>query len=136
MSECHTCLLTARRDAGEAPPWDHILRTPSWDLAHAFSTSVEGWLVLVARRHITAVADLTDEEAVSLGPLIKQVSAALHEVVGCEKTYVVQFAEHPQHPHVRVHVIARALDLDSSAVGPGIFSRMGVPRPNASRRPG
>ena len=36
--------------------------------------------------------------ATSLGPLIKLISTALHQVVGCEKTYVVQFAEHPQRP--------------------------------------
>jgi diadenosine tetraphosphate (Ap4A) HIT family hydrolase len=85
--------LVARRDAGHAPPWDLIVRTPNWDIVHADGTSVEGWTVLVARRHLTAVADLTDAEAAELGPLIKHVSRALHETVGCVKTYVVQFAE-------------------------------------------
>ena len=84
---CHTCALVARRDAGAAPAWDSILRTAGWDVVHAFGTSVEGWMVLVARRHIAAVADLTDAEALELGPLVKSVSAALHAVAGCEKTY-------------------------------------------------
>ncbi len=98
--------------------------TPAeWDIVHAFGTSVEGWLVLVARRHITCMAEMTDGEAASLGPLIREVSRALHAVLGCEKTYVVQFAEHPDHPHVHVHVIARARDLPFEWRGPGIFGR-------------
>lgn len=126
VSECRTCELIERRDAGEAPPWDMIARTNGWDIVHAFGTTVEGWIVVVARRHITAVAALTDEEARELGPLIRRVSLALHETVHCPKTYVAEFAEHPQHPHVHVHVIARAEDLPADQRGPAIFSQLGV----------
>jgi diadenosine tetraphosphate (Ap4A) HIT family hydrolase len=90
MTACRTCLLSAIRDAGKAPPWDSIMRTPGWDVVHAFGTSVVGWTVLVARRHITALADMTDTEALELGPLIKSVSRALHRTIGCQKTYVVR----------------------------------------------
>ncbi|MBK5223358.1 MAG: HIT domain-containing protein [Acidimicrobiia bacterium] len=127
MTECRTCELTERRDRGEAPDWDLIVRTADWDLVHAYDTSIEGWLVLVARRHVTAVADLTADEALELGPMIRWVSLALAEVTGCEKTYVVQFAEHPEHPHVHVHVIARPPDLAPELQGPGIFGALGVP---------
>lgn len=127
MTDCKTCELVARRDAGEAPPWDRILRTPGWDIVHAFGIAVEGWTVLVVRRHITAVADLTDAEAAELGPLIRDVSRGIQAVIGCSKTYVVQFAEHPQHPHVHVHVIPRDRDLPDEQQGPRIFSLLGVP---------
>jgi diadenosine tetraphosphate (Ap4A) HIT family hydrolase len=127
MAGCRTCDLLARRDAGDAPLWDQIARTPSGDVVHAMGTSVEGWLVLVVRRHITAVADLDDEEAASLGPLIRDVSRALQATVGCSKTYVVQFAEHRDHPHVHVHVIPRAPDLPDERQGPRVFSLLGLP---------
>ncbi|MEO6125841.1 MAG: HIT domain-containing protein [Ilumatobacteraceae bacterium] len=104
--------------------WDSIRRTPGWDIVHAFGTSVEGWLVLVARRHITSVADMSDEEAGTLGPIIREVSRSLQVVLDCDKTYVVQFAEHPNHPHVHVHVIARARNLPHEQRGPGIFASM------------
>jgi diadenosine tetraphosphate (Ap4A) HIT family hydrolase len=126
MGRCTTCDLVARRDAGAAPPWDSILRTPHWDVVHAFGTSLEGWIVLVARRHLPAVADLSPEEAAELGPLVQRVSAALHEVVQCEKTYVVQFAEAEQHRHVHVHVIPRATDMPHDQLGPRVFSLLGV----------
>lgn len=124
MTDCVTCQLVERRDAGDSPLWDSILRTHEWDVVHAFGVAVEGWLVLVPRRHITSVADLTDDEAATLGPMLRRVSTALQEVMGCEKTYVVQFAEHPNHPHVHFHVIARAPDLAPEHRGPGIFQLM------------
>jgi diadenosine tetraphosphate (Ap4A) HIT family hydrolase len=102
------------------------VRTPHWDVVHAFGVSLEGWLVLVVRRHITSVADLTDDEGAELGPLIKRVSAAVQEVVDCDKTYVVQFAEHRDHPHVHVHVIPRPRDLPHEHQGPRVFALSGV----------
>jgi diadenosine tetraphosphate (Ap4A) HIT family hydrolase len=123
---CRTCELLDRRDRGEAPPWDQIARTPEWDIVHCYGTSVEGWLVVVCRRHIGAIAEMTDAEAAELGPLLKLVSGALHEVLGCEKTYVVQFAEHPQHPHVHFHVIPRHGDHPADLRGPKIFDLLGV----------
>ena len=83
---CKTCELTKRRSQGKAPLWDCIHRTGYWDVAHAFNTAMPGWLVLVVRRHIEAIDELTDDEAAELGPLIRDVSRALREVVGCQKT--------------------------------------------------
>jgi diadenosine tetraphosphate (Ap4A) HIT family hydrolase len=83
--------------------------------------------VLVARRHITALADMTADEARELGPLIRGVSSALCEGVGCVKTYAAQFAEDPRHPHVHVHVIPRRADQPAELKGPRIFSQLGVP---------
>jgi len=127
VPECVTCALVRRRDEGDAPAWDRIRRTPNWDIVHAFGTAIEGWMVLVVRRHITAVAEMTGNEAAELGPLIKEVSRAIQAVVGCDKTYVVQFAEHRDHPHVHIHVIPRARDLPHEHQGPRIFSLLGVP---------
>jgi diadenosine tetraphosphate (Ap4A) HIT family hydrolase len=95
-------------------------------VVHCDDSAIEGWMVLVVRRHITSVAGLTIAEAAELGPLLKKVSQALQEVVGCAKTYIVQFAEHPLHPHVHVHVIPRAADLADEHRGPRIFSQLGV----------
>lgn len=124
--DCHTCQLLADRDRGGAPDWDSIIRTPGWDLVHSFNTSLEGWLVLVARRHIAALADMTEAEAEELGPLVRRVSLALHAVTGCEKTYVVQFAESPDHRHVHVHVVPRMADQPLERRGPGVFGYLGA----------
>lgn len=59
------------------------------------------------------------------------MSRALRETTGCEKTYVVQFAEHREHPHVHLPVIPRDRNLPDDQVGPRIFSRLGVPADRA-----
>ena len=126
MSRCKTCELVAQRDLGKAPLWDCIYRTGYWDVVHSYNSSLAGWLVLVARRHIEAIAELAADEALELGTLLRQVSIALGEVTGCAKTYVVQFAEHPEHPHVHFHVIPRMLDQPEDKRGTGIFAHLGV----------
>ena len=127
MAACLTCDLVRRRDEGQAPLWDRIQRTAHWDLVHSYNTSLPGWLVLVARRHVAAIDELSDAEAAELGVLLRRVSAALRAVTGCAKTYVVQFAEQAEHPHVHFHVIPRMTDQPAERRGPGVFGYLGVP---------
>lgn len=124
---CKTCELIARRNAGVAPPWDCIYRTSLWDVAHSYDTALPGWLVLVARRHIESLDELTDPEAVELGRLIRKASFALKEVTGCIKTYVIQFADTAEHPHVHFHIIPRMADEPDNRHGTQIFGYLGVP---------
>jgi diadenosine tetraphosphate (Ap4A) HIT family hydrolase len=126
MIDCHTCELTQQRDKGTAPLWDSIYRTQYWDVVHAFNTVLPGWLVLVARRHVAAVDELTEAEAVEMGKLVRRVSLILKEQVGCIKTYVIQFAEAPRHHHVHFHVVPRMADQPDDHKGPNIFKYLGV----------
>lgn len=126
-SDCLTCELVTRRDAGEAPLWDAIYRTPFWDLVHSYNTSLPGWLVLISRRHLAAVDEMTEAEALELGALLRQVSLALKQVTGCQKTYVIQFAEAAEHPHVHFHIVPRMADQPEDRKGPKIFGYLGVP---------
>jgi diadenosine tetraphosphate (Ap4A) HIT family hydrolase len=126
MADCLTCELTRRRDAGEAPLWDNMYRGQYWDVAHAYNTSLPGWLVLIARRHIAAIDELTEDEAVELGLLIRRVSLILKTLTGCTKTYVIQFAEAADHPHVHFHIVPRMPDQPDDRRGPDIFGYLGV----------
>jgi diadenosine tetraphosphate (Ap4A) HIT family hydrolase len=127
MNACKTCELIVVRDAGAAPLWDAIYRTPYWDVVHSYNTALPGWLVLVARRHIVAVDELTDAEAAELGLLIRHVSAALRAATGCLKTYVIQFAEAAEHPHVHFHIVPRMADQPEDRHSTKIFGYLGVP---------
>lgn len=127
MKQCMTCELVSRRDAGDVPLWDCIRRTQFWDVVHSFNTALPGWLVLVARRHVEAIDELTDDEAVELGRLVRQASIALREVTGCIKTYVIQFAEHQDHPHVHFHIVPRMADQPDNRRSVRIFEYLGVP---------
>lgn len=126
MAYCKTCELINRRDADNAPLWDCIYRTKFWDIVHHNSTTLPGWLVLVIRRHISAIDELTNEEAIELGALLRQVSFALKEATDCIKTYVVQFAEMAEHQHVHFHVIPRMANQPENRRGTNVFEYSGV----------
>ncbi|MBN2004120.1 MAG: HIT family protein [Anaerolineae bacterium] len=126
MNTCKTCELIANRDAGVAPLWDCIHRTRFWDVVHSYNTALPGWLVLVARRHIEAIDELTEEEAVELGILLRRASLALKKITGCLKTYVIQFAEAAEHPHVHFHVVPRMADQPENRCSVKIFGYLGV----------
>lgn len=126
MQQCYTCELLKKRDGGNAPLWDCIYRSPYWDVVHSYNTALLGWLVLVVRRHIEAVDEMTTDEALELGKMIHQVSLVLKEVTGCLKTYVIQFAEHPEHPHVHFHIIPRMADQPEDHKSTNIFKYLGV----------
>ena len=122
---CRSCEVTDRLDG--LPPRERIVLDDLWRVAHAFDTALPGWLVLLPRRHVTAIADLTDAEAVALGTWQVRLSRALHAVTGCVKTYVVQFAEADGFAHVHFHLIPRMADQSHELRGPRIFGLLGVP---------
>ena len=120
--ECMSCARNARADL---PARERIYVGPRWRVAHAFGTSLPGWLVLVPRRHTVALDDLTVDEAADLGPLLKAVSSALRDVVRCRKTYVALFAEAEGFQHVHFHIIPRQPGLEADLRGPRVFGLMG-----------
>ncbi|RKN16536.1 HIT family protein [Micromonospora musae] len=123
--DCFTCRNNARINA--LPPREVIAADDHWRVAHAFDTALPGWLVLVPRRHVTSIADLTDAEAATLGTWQVRLSRALRAVTGCAKTYIVQFAEKEGFAHVHFHVVPRMPDLPADRCGPRVFSYLGAP---------
>lgn len=85
--------LPQQRPFDQLPPRERIAADTYWRVAHGFNTSLPGWLILVPRRHVTTIAELTRKEAAALGTWQVRLSRVLHEVTGCAKTYVIQFAE-------------------------------------------
>ena len=88
-ANCYTCDREA--EVGHLPR-ECIATDDHWRVVHAFNSALPGWLVLVPRRHITSIGELTEAEAQTLGTWQVRLSKALHQVIGCQKTYVVQFA--------------------------------------------
>jgi diadenosine tetraphosphate (Ap4A) HIT family hydrolase len=117
--DCYSCARNAELD--QLAPWERIAADDLWRTAHAFDSALPGWLVLLPRRHVTSIADLTDLEAASLGSWQVRLSRALQAVLGCEKTYVAQFAEAEGFAHVHFHIVPRPPDLAPDLRGPRIF---------------
>ncbi|MFG2823448.1 HIT family protein [Kitasatospora sp. NPDC048365] len=121
--ECYSCGREAESDS--LPAWESIAVDDHWRVVHAFGVSLPGWLVLLPRRHVTSIAELTDAEAELLGGWQVRLSRALAVVTGCAKTYVAQFAEREGFAHVHFHLVPRAADLPESVRGPRVFGLMG-----------
>lgn len=119
---CLSCAAGARADL---PPRERIWVGPRWRIAHASGTALPGWLVVLPRRHVTALDELTPAEAADLGPLLREVTAALRAVTGCEKTYVALFAEAEGFSHVHFHVIPRHPGQGRELRGPRVFTLHG-----------
>jgi diadenosine tetraphosphate (Ap4A) HIT family hydrolase len=96
--------------------------------AAPIGTALEAWLVLVPRRHVTTVADLTDAEAERWGSWQVRLSRALHTATGCVKTYIVQFAEAEGFAHVHFHIVPRAMTHPHDRRGPAAFSYLSRPQ--------
>lgn len=99
-----------------------IVESDHWVVAHAFNSTLPGWLVIVPTRHLTAFTDLSAEAADELGGLVRRVSLALEQVTGCVKTYLMQFSEAEGFSHLHLHLVPRGPDHPATAKGPKVFS--------------
>ncbi|MEU0941170.1 HIT family protein [Embleya sp. NPDC005971] len=123
--DCLSCRQDASYDT--LPPRARIASDVLWRVTHSVGTSLPGWLVLIPRRHVTSIANLTDDEAFGLGLWQVRLSRALHETTGCAKTYVAQFAEKAGFEHVHFHVVPRMADLAPELRGPKAFALLHAP---------
>jgi diadenosine tetraphosphate (Ap4A) HIT family hydrolase len=123
MTDCYPCAMTSRGD--DLPPRERVHAQGGWRIAHAFNSSLPGWLVLVPTRHVTAMHELSVEESEQFGLLARRASLALQQVTGCEKTYLMLFAEAEGFGHLHVHVVPRMADLPDDVRGPRVFAYLG-----------
>ncbi len=126
---CVSCDHNARLDG--LPARERIATDEHWRVAHASGVALLGWLVLVPRRHVTAIADLDPAEAIALGQWQVRLSRALGAALGCAKTYVAQFAEAEGFRHVHFHVVPRMPDLPEELRGPRVFTLLGQQDPTS-----
>ncbi|MGO9559345.1 MAG: HIT family protein [Acidimicrobiales bacterium] len=124
-ADCYACRQAAAGESAERR--ERIFVTDQWRLVHSFNSSLEGWLVLLPRRHVTAIVELQEAEAGELGPLLLRSSQALRAELGCAKTYVMQFSEAEGYAHLHFHVVARPAELPAEHRGPGIFHYLRQP---------
>jgi diadenosine tetraphosphate (Ap4A) HIT family hydrolase len=123
-ADCYVCEMNSQ--IGALPPREQIVVERGWRAAHAFDSSLPGWMVLMPTRHVSALHELTVDEAAALGDLLVRLSRALRDVVGCEKTYSMLFAEAEGFGHVHFHVVPRMASFDAAQVGPQVFSFLGA----------
>jgi diadenosine tetraphosphate (Ap4A) HIT family hydrolase len=118
--DCLSCLSNS--GARRISPGPTIYDGTYWLIEHAYPCSLPGWLVIVAKRHVEALHDLTAEERAELAILQFKAIAALRETFGCRKEYLVCFAESEGFEHIHFHVVPRADGLEESLKGTKAFT--------------
>jgi diadenosine tetraphosphate (Ap4A) HIT family hydrolase len=119
---CYTCDREAEFD--QLPPRERIAYDEHWRVVHATGSGLLGWLVLVPRRHVMELAELTDAEAAGLGAWQVRLARVLAAELNARKTYVAEFGEAAGY-HLHFHVVPRPGVLDQTLRGPGIFGLLG-----------
>ena len=122
--DCYTCLSTSGQR--RISPGPTIYEGEYWLVEHAYPCSMIGWLVLVLKRHLEALHELSAEEFAELADLQHRTARILHEELDCQKEYLACYAEAEGFSHVHIHVVAKPHDLPDELRGPGIFRMLKV----------
>jgi diadenosine tetraphosphate (Ap4A) HIT family hydrolase len=118
--DCLACDLAE----GRAPlPGGRIHQTSRWVVEHCVGPLGLGTLVVKPRRHVTSVADLDDDEAAELGPLLRRASEVAAALVDAEQVYNCLWSHAgavPGHIHYVVQPVTHRQVADSGVHGPAL----------------
>lgn len=97
MNNCPACdeIIESIRN-----PSGVIYEDAYWMVSHKIGKGVlAGNLIIKTKRHCEHLAELTTEEAASLGEIIQRSCLALSKVIKVEKVYVASYGEGVKHVH-------------------------------------
>jgi diadenosine tetraphosphate (Ap4A) HIT family hydrolase len=122
------CLACDLAEGREPLPGGVIYEGRSWVVEHCVGPLGVGTLLVKTRRHVTRVAQLTDDEAAELGPLLRRTAAVVDELLAPEQVYTWLFSHagaKPAHLHYVVQPATRGLmDEFGGEYGPQLTSAM------------
>jgi diadenosine tetraphosphate (Ap4A) HIT family hydrolase len=99
--DCAICEFTTT----QAP----IHEDEHWFAGVLAGLEVPGWVVLALKRHATSAAELSHEEASTMGPLVAEISAAVEAATDAQRVYLLAYGEHA--PHFHVLLAARGVEV-------------------------
>jgi diadenosine tetraphosphate (Ap4A) HIT family hydrolase len=128
--------------AGDVPG-GVIHETGRWVIDHCVGPLGIGTLIVRPKRHVVHVADLEDDEAAELGPLLRRTTAVVTQLVVPDQVYVTLWSHaggepgeaKPGHIHFVVQPVTRELIDEIGERGPhlqvAMFDRRKDPDPDA-----
>lgn len=128
---------------GRAPlPGGQLHRTPHWVVEHCVGPLGLGSLIAKPERHVVSVADLDDDEATELGPLLRRTAQVARALVDAGQVYVCLWSHAgavPGHIHYVVQPVTRdQVALSGGLHGPALqvemFRRNQTPAPDEIER--
>jgi diadenosine tetraphosphate (Ap4A) HIT family hydrolase len=104
----HECLLCEKYRGGaypayggyNTPPGGYLIDDGLWRVSHGPTAYwPAGTLLIEANRHFLDYADMTDEEAAAIGPLIRRLVGPLREATGAPRVHTFSCMEGTEHFH-------------------------------------
>jgi diadenosine tetraphosphate (Ap4A) HIT family hydrolase len=118
-------------------PGGRIHQTASWAVEHCVGPLGVGTLIVKPFRHCLNVGELTEQESMELGPLLRDAAGCVKHLCGADQTYVCSWSHAGWRP-VHIHfVVQPAWNSDRArypAPGPtlqtAMFDRKEQPPPD------
>ena len=106
-----TCFICRKHNRGEAaPPGGYIYEDEHWLVCHApAKIGPLGTLFIESKRHFLDYSEMTDQEAASLGNVLKKAYYALRINMEVERIYQLSTME--GQPHYHCWVVPRVKDI-------------------------
>ena len=121
--DCISCqAIRASKRINKVP---RVMETKNWVVEHGYPTSIRGWMVIMPKRHVVAVHELTRDEMEEFGDLLQAVCLGQHELYETEKEYFVQYSEGEGYSHLNIHIVPRLEKWPDAMKGFGVFSGIG-----------
>lgn len=131
--KCLSCMsLSGERRISPGP---YLYQGTHWIVDHAYPTTHLGWLVIVPKRHVEALHELSREEFQELAEIQYRLVQVMSTEPGVQKEYMMCFAEGEGFQHVHVHMVPKPDDLPVEVKGPRIFARLEVDEEHALPAP-
>jgi diadenosine tetraphosphate (Ap4A) HIT family hydrolase len=95
---CVSCDIVA---GNRVEPGGVIYENDYWHIGTAISLPVvwRGFLIIKLKRHCEHLAELSSQQAMTLGPLIQSACSALSEILKPEKVFVCSYGDGVKHVH-------------------------------------
>jgi diadenosine tetraphosphate (Ap4A) HIT family hydrolase len=120
MVDCIACELSnGTRDL----PGGLIHRSRFWLVEHCIGPLGLGTLIVKPERHVTSVADLSEDEAIELGPLLRRASIVAGQLVNANQVYNCLWSHaggEPVHIHYVVQPVTEGQMSHFGAYGPNL----------------
>lgn len=101
-----------------------IYQSKNWVVDHAYPVGVEGWLVIVAKRHVIALHELNSKEWAELGKIQSVLVGGFRSLLNAKKEYIACFSEAPGFSHIHFHIIPRTDNLPEAMLGSKVFQML------------
>jgi diadenosine tetraphosphate (Ap4A) HIT family hydrolase len=121
---CYACRLSR----GEETLFGGTIHeSVTWRIEHCMGPLGTGTLIVKPVRHVVDVHALTSEEAMEMGPVIKEAARVVSELTSADRTYVCLWS-HPDWTCVHIHFVVQPVWNDQkdrySGGGPTLQSEM------------